>query len=78
LSNFASKGDKFVKSFANAMIKMGKVGVFVGKEGEIRKNLQGLQQIKVFNKLDRDDSIEYVFYFTFFLFSLYSLICLKT
>jgi peroxidase len=44
LSNFASKGDKFVKSFANAMIKMGKVGVFVGKEGEIRKNC------KVFNK----------------------------
>jgi hypothetical protein len=39
------------------MIKMGKVGVFVEKEGEIRKNLQGLQQIKVFNKLDRDDSI---------------------
>ncbi|XP_045798464.1 peroxidase 44-like [Trifolium pratense] len=44
VSNFASNGDKFVKSFASAMIKMGKVGVLVGKEGEIRKNC------RVFNK----------------------------
>ncbi|AES80947.1 putative peroxidase [Medicago truncatula] len=44
VSNFASNGDKFVKSFATAMIKMGKVGVLVGNEGEIRKNC------RVFNK----------------------------
>jgi len=44
VSNFASNGGKFVKSFATAMIKMGKVGVLVGNEGEIRKNC------RVFNK----------------------------
>jgi peroxidase len=44
VSNFATNGDKFVKSFASAMIKLGKVGVLVGKEGEIRKNC------RVFNK----------------------------
>ncbi|CAI8613678.1 unnamed protein product [Vicia faba] len=44
VSNFASNGDKFGKSFANAMIKMGKVGVLVGNQGEIRKNC------RVFNK----------------------------
>lgn len=44
VSNFASNGDKFIKSFATAIIKMGKVGVLVGKEGEIRKNC------RIFNK----------------------------
>jgi peroxidase len=44
VSNFATNGDKFVKRFASAMIKLGKVGVLVGKEGEIRKNC------RVFNK----------------------------
>ncbi|XP_058740119.1 peroxidase 44-like [Vicia villosa] len=44
VSNFASNGDKFGKSFASAMIKMGKVGVLVGNQGEIRQNC------RVFNK----------------------------
>ncbi|GAU24011.1 hypothetical protein TSUD_328130 [Trifolium subterraneum] len=44
VSNFASNGDKFVKSFASAMIKLGKVGVLVGKEGEIRKNCRAFNK----------------------------------
>lgn len=44
VSDFASNGDKFLKSFADAMIKMGSVEVLVGNEGEIRKNC------RVFNK----------------------------
>nr|ABN08463.1 Haem peroxidase, plant/fungal/bacterial [Medicago truncatula] len=46
VSNFTSNGDKFVKCFATAMIKMWKIGVLGGNEGEIRKNC------KVVNKLN--------------------------
>ncbi|MCI32557.1 peroxidase 57-like, partial [Trifolium medium] len=45
IDGFVSNGDKFMKSFGSAMIKMGEVGVLVGKEGKIRKNC------KVFNKV---------------------------
>ncbi|KAK7290686.1 hypothetical protein RIF29_05282 [Crotalaria pallida] len=44
VSGFASNGDKFQKSFADAMIKLGKIEVLVGNDGEIRKNC------RVFNK----------------------------
>lgn len=44
VSGFASNGDEFDESFANAMIKMGKIDVLVGNQGEIRK------QCGVFNK----------------------------
>ncbi|TKY62838.1 Peroxidase 44 [Spatholobus suberectus] len=37
VSDFASNGDKFQKSFANAMIKMGKIDALVGNQGEIRR-----------------------------------------
>jgi len=46
VSNFASNGEKFVKNFATAMIKMGKIGFLVGNEGKIRKNC------RVSNKLN--------------------------
>lgn len=38
VSRFANNGNAFRKSFANSMIKMGKVNVLVGNDGEIRKN----------------------------------------
>lgn len=44
VSGFAANGAKFQKSFANALIKMGKIGALVGNQGEIRKNC------RVFNK----------------------------
>ncbi|KAL1352330.1 hypothetical protein AAHE18_06G158600 [Arachis hypogaea] len=37
VSSFAVNGDKFQKSFADAMIKMGKIEILVGNDGEIRK-----------------------------------------
>ncbi|KAK7286595.1 hypothetical protein RJT34_21702 [Clitoria ternatea] len=37
VTDFASNDDKFQTSFADAMIKMGKIDVLVGKDGEIRK-----------------------------------------
>ncbi|KAK7377908.1 hypothetical protein VNO80_03343 [Phaseolus coccineus] len=37
VTDFASNGAKFQKSFANAMVKMGSVDVLVGSQGEIRK-----------------------------------------
>lgn len=46
VSNFASNGEKFVNNFATAMIKMGKIGLLIGNEGEVRKNC------RVFNKLN--------------------------
>ncbi|MCH84258.1 peroxidase 44-like, partial [Trifolium medium] len=38
VSGFASDSEKFMQRFGMAMVKMGEVGVLVGKEGEIRKN----------------------------------------
>ncbi|KAL7097541.1 hypothetical protein ACP275_10G151100 [Erythranthe tilingii] len=38
VSGFAKNGVAFQQSFANAMIKMSKIQVLVGKAGEIRKN----------------------------------------
>ncbi|XP_027357199.1 peroxidase 44-like [Abrus precatorius] len=38
VANFAADGNSFQQKFANAMIKMGNIGVLVGSEGEIRKN----------------------------------------
>jgi len=46
VTNLASNGEKFVKSFANAMIKMGNIEVLARKEGEIRMNC------RVFNKIN--------------------------
>jgi len=37
VTDFASSGAEFQKSFANAMVKMGSVDVLVGSQGEIRK-----------------------------------------
>ncbi|XP_058205448.1 peroxidase 44-like [Rhododendron vialii] len=38
VSAFANDPDGFQQSFANALVKMGRVGVLVGKAGEIREN----------------------------------------
>ncbi|KAL2502102.1 Peroxidase 44 [Forsythia ovata] len=38
VSRFASNGNAFNQNFANALIKMGKIKVLLGNEGEIRKN----------------------------------------
>ncbi|KAL2502227.1 Peroxidase 44 [Forsythia ovata] len=38
VSRFASNGNAFNQNFANALIKMGKIEVLLGNEGEIRKN----------------------------------------
>ncbi|PNX95144.1 peroxidase 44-like protein [Trifolium pratense] len=38
VSAFASDSEKFMQRFGMSMVKMGEVGVLVGKEGEIRKN----------------------------------------
>ena len=38
VSRLAANDALFQQSFANAMIKMGRVEVLVGKAGEIRKN----------------------------------------
>lgn len=38
VSGFASNGVRFGQSFADAMVKMGSIGVLVGNVGEIRKN----------------------------------------
>ncbi|KAK7396116.1 hypothetical protein VNO78_16896 [Psophocarpus tetragonolobus] len=37
VSDFASNEDRFQKGFANAMVKMGKIDVLIGNQGEIRK-----------------------------------------
>lgn len=38
VTNMASNGITFSKSFAGAIIKMGNIGVLTGKNGEIRTN----------------------------------------
>ncbi|KAI3437042.1 Homeobox domain-containing protein [Psidium guajava] len=38
VAKFASDANGFKQSFANAMVKMGNVGVLTGNDGEIRKN----------------------------------------
>ncbi|MED6211053.1 hypothetical protein PIB30_069875 [Stylosanthes scabra] len=38
VSGFAANGGSFQQSFVNAIIKMGRIGVKVGKAGEIRRN----------------------------------------
>ncbi|KAF1886604.1 hypothetical protein Lal_00045837 [Lupinus albus] len=44
VSTFARNGDNFQQSFADAMIKMGNIGVLVNNDGEIRNNC------RVFNR----------------------------
>ncbi|CAL0322835.1 unnamed protein product [Lupinus luteus] len=44
VSTFASNGDNFQQRFADAMIKMGNIGVLVNNDGEIRNNC------RVFNR----------------------------
>ncbi|KAK7271117.1 hypothetical protein RJT34_26755 [Clitoria ternatea] len=38
VTSFAADNRRFQESFANAMIKLASIGVFVGSDGEIRKN----------------------------------------
>ncbi|MED6165984.1 hypothetical protein PIB30_104797 [Stylosanthes scabra] len=38
VASFAANGDEFQKNFADAIVKMGKIEVLIGNEGEIRKN----------------------------------------
>ncbi|KAL3632662.1 hypothetical protein CASFOL_025646 [Castilleja foliolosa] len=51
VSGFAKNGALFSRSFANAMIKMSKIQVLVGKNGEIRRNC------RVFNPHPKPKSI---------------------
>jgi len=38
VSGFAGNDAAFERSFADAMVKMGNIGVLVGSDGQIRKN----------------------------------------
>ncbi|KAK4282074.1 hypothetical protein QN277_013494 [Acacia crassicarpa] len=44
VSGFAANDGSFMQSFANAIIKMGRIGVLVDNAGEIRKNCRAFNQ----------------------------------
>ncbi|XP_020219130.1 peroxidase 44 [Cajanus cajan] len=46
VTDFATDGDKFHRSFADAMVKMGKVDVLVGNQGEIRKKCSAFNKAR--------------------------------